>query len=209
MTIMTEQQTQDEEILMLQIQNTLVSLDLAEEFFCCDLEACKGQCCIEGDAGAPVTEFECRQIRRAVPAARQFMMPRAIEAVEREGVSYIDEEGDLVTTLLDGRNCAFTCYGPGGVCLCALEAAHRKGLTQWRKPASCALYPVRLTEYPSFIAVNYHKWDICKSARTNGRKLGIRLFQFLKEPLTERFGQEWYDELELACTEYLKSQNKQ
>lgn len=209
MTIMTEQQTQDEEILMLQIQNTLVSLDLAEEFFCCDLEACKGQCCIEGDAGAPVTEFECRQIRRAMPAARQFMMPRAIEAVEREGVSYIDEEGDLVTTLLDGRNCAFTCYGPGGVCLCALEAAHRKGLTQWRKPASCALYPVRLTEYPSFIAVNYHKWDICKSARTNGRKLGIRLFQFLKEPLTERFGQEWYDELELACTEYLKSQNKQ
>lgn len=209
MTIMTEQQTQDEEILMLQIQNTLVSLDLAEEFFCCDLEACKGQCCIEGDAGAPVTEFECRQIRRAMPAARQFMMPRAIEAVEREGVSYIDEEGDLVTTLLDGRNCAFTCYGPGGVCLCALEAAHRKGLTQWRKPTSCALYPVRLTEYPSFIAVNYHKWDICKSARTNGRKLGIRLFQFLKEPLTERFGQEWYDELELACTEYLKSQNKQ
>ena len=201
---MTQQQD-EEETLMLQIQNTLVSLDLAEEFFCCDLDACKGQCCIEGDAGAPVTETECRQIRRALPAASRFMMPRAIETVEREGVSYIDEEGDLVTTLLDGRNCAFTCYAPGGICLCSLEAAHREGLTNWRKPASCARYPVRLTEYPSFIAVNYHKWDICKSARVKGRKEGIRLFQFLKGPLTERFGQEWYDELELACNEYLKS----
>ncbi|MDE7387824.1 MAG: DUF3109 family protein [Muribaculaceae bacterium] len=193
---------------MLQIQDTLVSLDLAEEFFCCDLSVCRGQCCIEGDAGAPVTEQECERIREVLPAAREYMLPRAIEEVEREGVSYVDEEGDLVTTLLDGRNCAFTCYGPDGVCLCALEAAQRAGRTSWRKPASCALYPVRLTEYPSFIAVNYHKWDICRSARANGRRLGIRLFQFLKEPLTERFGSEWYDELVLACTEYLKSQGE-
>lgn len=192
---------------MLQIQNTLVSLDLAEEFFCCDLSVCKGQCCIEGDAGAPVTDAECRLIRKALPAAREYMMPRAIQEVEKNGVSYVDEEGDLVTTLLDGQNCAFTCYGPGGVCLCALEAAFRDGKTQWRKPASCSLYPVRLTEYPSFIAVNYHKWDVCKSARANGRKLGIRLYQFLKEPLTEYFGREWYEELALACEEYLKSQN--
>lgn len=192
---------------MFQIQDTLVSLDLAEEFFCCDLDACKGECCIEGDAGAPVTEAECDEIRRVLPIVAPDMLPRAREEVERNGVSYIDEEGDLVTTILDGRNCAFTCYGPGGVCLCALEGAYRRGLTGWRKPSSCALYPVRLTEYPTFTAVNYHRWDVCRSARVNGRKLGIRLYQFLKEPLIEKFGRAWYDELALTCAEYLKQKS--
>lgn len=194
-----------EEQIMFQIQNTLVSLDLAEEFFCCDLDVCKGECCIEGDAGAPVTHAECREIRRALPAIEKDMLPRALEEVKENGVAYIDEEGDLVTTILDGRNCAFTCYGPGGVCLCALEGAYRRGETSWRKPASCALYPVRLTEYESFIAVNYHRWDICRSARAKGRREGIRLYQFLEGPLTERFGAEWYAELKLCCEEYLKS----
>ena len=193
---------------MFEIQKTLVSLDLAEEFFCCDLDACKGECCIEGDAGAPVTDAECREIEKALPIVKPLMMPRAVDEVERNGVSYIDEEGDLVTTLLDGRNCAFTCYGKGGVCLCALDSAYRQGLTTWRKPASCALYPLRLTEYESFTAVNYHRWDVCKQARINGRRLGIRLYQFLKEPLIEYFGQEWYDELTLVCEEYLR-QSKQ
>lgn len=190
---------------MFQIQNTLVSLDLAERFFCCDLEACKGECCIEGDAGAPVTEAECQEIRRALPKIEKDMLPRALEEVRKNGVAYIDEEGDLVTTILDGRNCAYTCYGPGGVCLCALEGAFRRGETSWRKPASCALYPVRLTEYDSFTAVNYHKWNICRSARAKGRREGIRLYQFLEGPLTERFGAEWYAELKLCCEEYLAS----
>lgn len=190
---------------MFQIQDTIVSLALAEEFFCCDLDACKGQCCIEGDAGAPVTEQECDEIRRVLPVVEPHMLPRAVEEVKEHGVSYVDEEGDLVTTILDGRNCAFTCYAPGGICLCALEAAYRRGETKWRKPESCALYPVRLTRYQSFTAVNYHRWDICKSARIQGKRLGIRLFEFLKGPLTERFGPEWYAELELTCREYLKS----
>ncbi len=189
---------------MFEIQNTLVSLDLAEEFFCCDLDACKGECCIEGDAGAPVTEAECREIEKVLPIVKPLMMPRAVEEVERNGVSYVDEEGDLVTTLLDGRNCAFTCYDKGGVCLCALDSAFRQGLTSWRKPASCALYPLRLTEFKAFTAVNYHRWDVCKQARINGRRLGIRLYQFLKDPLIEYFGQEWYDELKLVCEEYLR-----
>lgn len=194
-----------EEQIMFQIQNTLVSLDLAEEFFCCDLDVCKGECCIEGDAGAPVTHAECREIRRALPAIEKDMLPRALEEVKKNGVAYVDEEGDLVTTILDGRNCAFTCYGPGGVCLCALEGAYRRGETSWRKPASCALYPVRLTEYESFTAVNYHRWNICRSARAKGRREGIRLYQFLEGPLTERFGADWYAELKLCCEEYLKS----
>lgn len=195
--------TSEEEEIMFQIQDTLVSLDLAEEFFCCDLDACKGQCCVEGDAGAPVTQAECREIRRALPLIEKDMAPRALELVREQGVSYVDEEGDLVTTILDGRDCAFTCYAPGGVCLCALEAAYRRGETKWCKPASCALYPLRLTEYPTFTAVNYHRWDVCKSARARGRREGIRLYQFLREPLIARFGAGWYAELALACETYL------
>lgn len=188
---------------MFQIQDTLVSLDLAEEFFCCDLSKCLGACCIEGDAGAPVTPDEVEKIKESLPAIESDMLPRAVEEVRRNGVAYTDEEGDLVTTLLDGRNCAFTCYGPGGVCLCALEKARREGRTSWLKPASCALYPLRLTEYPSFTAVNYHRWSICRDAVANGRRLGIRLYQFLKQPLTERFGAEWYAELKANCELYL------
>lgn len=199
---------ENREDVMFQIQNTLVSLDLAEEFFCCDLEACKGECCIEGDAGAPVTDMECNEIRKVLPIIEKDMAPRAIELVNEQGVSYVDEEGDLVTTILDGKNCAFTCYGPSGICLCALEGAYRRGETTWKKPISCALYPVRVTEYEKFTAVNYHKWNICKAARVKGKREGIRLYQFLKGPLTDRFGKDWYDELVLCCEAYLAEQQE-
>lgn len=195
-----------EDTIMLQIQNTLVSLDLAERFFCCDLDACKGECCIEGDAGAPVTEAEADELRRLLPVVERYMLPKAVARVREAGVAYTDEEGDLVTQLVGGRNCVFATRGDGGdgVCLCAVDKARREGLCTFRKPSSCYLYPVRLTEYPTFTAVNYHRWNICRSAEKLGREKGIRLYQFLKEPLTERFGKEWYDELELACEMYLE-----
>jgi hypothetical protein len=189
---------------MLQIQDALVSLDLAEQFFCCDLDNCLGACCIEGDAGAPITEDEQHKIEEVLPIVADDLLPRAREAVARDGVAYIDEEGDLVTTIIDGRNCAFTCYDKGGLCLCALERAYRAGRTSWKKPASCALYPLRLTKYPTFTAVNYHRWKICKAAEILGRKNNIRLYQFLKQPLIDYFGQDWYDELVLACETYLE-----
>jgi hypothetical protein len=192
-----------EETIMLQIKDTLVSLDLAEQFFCCDLDACLGQCCIEGDAGAPITLQEKEQIERILPEIIDDMIPAGRREVEANGVAYIDEEGDLVTTIVDGRNCAFTCYGPGGLCQCAIEKACRQGRIDFLKPASCHLYPLRLTQYPTFTAVNYHRWKICRPAEALGRKLGLRLYQFLKEPLIKRFGQEWYDELCLACEAYL------
>lgn len=194
----------DTETLMLQIKNTLVSLDLAEQFFCCDLDACKGECCIEGDAGAPLTEAEKAEIERILPEIIDDMIPAGRREVEANGVAYIDEEGDLVTTIVEGKNCAFTCYGKDGMCMCAIEKACREGRIDFLKPSSCHLYPLRLTEYPDFTAVNYHRWKICKPAETLGRKLGLRLYQFLKEPLIKRFGQEWYDELCLACEAYLE-----
>lgn len=192
------------EEIMLQIQDTLVSLDLAEQFFCCDLDACLGQCCIEGDAGAPVTTEEVERIKEVLPAIWEDMIPAGRREVEENGVAYIDEEGDLVTSIVDGRNCAFTCYGKDGKCLCAIEKACREGRTDFLKPSSCHLYPLRLTQYPTFTAVNYHRWKICKPAETLGRKLGLRLYQFLEGPLTARFGKEWYAELKEACEAYLQ-----
>ena len=188
---------------MLQIKDTLVSLDLAERFFCCDLDQCLGQCCIDGDAGAPITKAEQKILEEITPSLMPDLLPAARKEIEDNGVAYIDEEGDLVTSIIDGRNCVYTCYAEGGKCLCAIDRAYREGRCSWRKPLSCYLYPLRLTEYPTFTAVNYHRWKICRSAETNGRKLGIRLYQFMREPLIERFGQEWYDELVEACEAYL------
>lgn len=190
---------------MLEIQNTLISLDLIERFFCCDLDACLGACCIEGDAGAPITTAEKEKIEEVLPTVYADLLPAARQEIDERGVSYIDEEGDLVTTIVNGRDCVFTCYDKGGKCLCALERAYREGKTDFRKPVSCHLYPVRITEYPSFTAVNFHRWKICRPAESLGRKLKIRAYQFLREPLIARFGKEWYDELVMAAEAYLSS----
>lgn len=188
---------------MLEIQNTLVSLDLVERFFCCDLEKCLGQCCIDGDAGAPITDDERKKIEEILPEIWNDLLPQAQEVIREQGVSYVDEEGDLVTSIVNGQNCVFTTFGKDGMCLCAIEKAYREGRVDFLKPSSCHLYPVRLTTYPSFTAVNYHRWKICKCAEVLGQKEGIRVYQFLRGPLIARFGQEWYDELCQACEAYL------
>lgn len=193
------------EEIMLQIQNALVSLDLAERFFCCDLDKCLGECCIEGDAGAPITKEEYTKLQEILPIIVDDLTPAARREIDERGVGYIDEEGDLVTSIVDGKNCVFTCYGAGGMCHCAIEKAFREGrIKDFRKPASCYLYPVRITKYPSFTAVNYHRWKICKAAEVLGKKENLRLYKFLKEPLTAYFGKEWYDELAEACEAYLE-----
>lgn len=189
---------------MLQIQNALVSLDVIEKFFVCNLDKCLGECCIEGDAGAPITEQEYAQLKEILPEVYADLLPAARQRIDEAGVAYVDEEGDLVTQIVEGRNCVFTCYGEGGMCMCAIEKAYREGRIDFYKPISCHLYPLRLTNYPSFTAVNYHSWKICKAAEVLGRAKGVRVYQFLKEPLIRRFGKEWYDELVLACEAYLE-----
>ncbi len=189
---------------MLQIKDALVTLDVAERFFQCDLSKCLGECCIEGDAGAPITDAEHEKLKAIKDVVWDDLLPSAQKRIEEAGVAYVDQEGDLVTQIVDGRNCVFTTYAPGGMCLCAIEKAFREGRCDWRKPLSCYLYPLRLTEYPTFTAVNYHRWKICKCAEILGRSNGTRLYQFMREPLIERFGQEWYDELVEACEAYLE-----
>ena len=186
-------------------ENTLVTLDVVERFFCCDLDACLGQCCIDGDAGAPLTADEEEQIRQLLPEIWDDLSPRARQEIEQNGISYLDPEGELVTQILDNSNCVFSCYAPGGKCICSIEKAYREGRVNFMKPISCALYPLRLKKLSNgSVAVNYHRWKICKSAEVLGRSKKIRIYQFLKEPLIRRFGQAWYDELVANCELYIK-----
>lgn len=189
---------------MFDIQGVLVSLELVERFFCCDLDTCLGACCIEGDAGAPITEAEYRKLKEILPNVWEYLLPRAQEEIREHGVAYLDPEGELVTQIIDGKNCVFSCYEPGGLCSCAIEKAYREGKIDFRKPISCYLYPVRIKKYPSWTAVNYDRWKICKCAEVLGRKNKLRVYQFLKQPLIERFGQQWYDELCANCELYIK-----
>ena len=189
--------------------NTLVTLDVVERFFSCDLDSCLGQCCIDGDAGAPLPSTEEEKIKEILPLIWDDLLPRAKQEIEQNGISYLDPEGELVTQILDNSNCVFSCYAPGGMCICAIEKAYREGKIDFMKPISCALYPLRLkTLSNGSVAVNYHRWKICKSAEVMGRSKGIRVYQFLKEPLIRRFGQEWYDELVANCELYIKQYMK-
>ena len=189
---------------MLQIQDTLVSLDLAERFFCCNLDACHGQCCLDGDAGAPLEPGEADTIREILPEIWNDLLPAAQREIEANGVSYIDCEGDEVTALVQGGLCAFATTAPDGSWRCSIENACREGRIGFLKPVSCHLYPVRVKKYDSFTAVNLHRWRICKSAEVLGRAKGLRAYRFLEGPLRRRFGDAWYDELKLTCDEYLR-----
>ena len=186
---------------MIEILNTLVSLDLFRVFFCCDLERCHGICCVEGDAGAPVSMEEVGLLEEAL---EDELTPEARQQIEQEGVVYPDRDGELVTQIVNGKDCVFVKH-EGGCAFCAIDAAYRCGKFHWQKPISCALYPVRLSTVGGVTAVNVHKWDICQPARELGKKLRMPVYQFLKEPLIRRFGQAWWDECDLAAQELKKA----
>ena len=178
--------------MILDIDNILVSSDIITEQFCCDLDACKGICCVEGDAGAPVTLEEISGIEDALDTVWGDMSAQAQAVVDKQGVAYTDRDGDLVTSIVGGKDCVFTCY-EGDCCLCALERAYRAGKTSFIKPISCALYPIREKRFANgTVALNYNRWDVCKDAVKKGRELGLPVYKFLEGPLTRRFGKEWY-----------------
>lgn len=195
---------------MIQIQNTIVSLEILEKEFCCDLQSCKGCCCIEGDAGAPLTEEEDRKIRQILPVLLPEMTKEARQTVEASDISYRDREGELVTQIVNNKDCVFSRTDHNGWCYCLIEKAYNAGKIDFKKPISCHLYPIRVKEFeargsvPAMSALEYHSWDVCHCARVLGKKLHLPIYQFLKEPLIRRFGQEWYDELCLTAEEWRK-----
>jgi len=177
------------------VGDVLVSPDIINVKFCCDLDKCHGQCCIEGDAGAPVTLEETMEIENVLDTVWGDLSASGQAVIDKQGVAYTDEEGDLVTSIVGGKDCVFTCY-ENGCCLCALERSYRNGKTGFVKPISCSLYPVRVKDFGNgTCGINYHHWRICVDARKKGEELNLPLYKFLKEPLTRRFGKEWYDEL--------------
>lgn len=196
---------------ILQIGDILISSDILTEQFYCDLAACKGQCCVEGDAGAPVTLDEVMAIEACVDTVWNDLSATAQAEIDKQGVAYTDQEGDLVTSIVGGKDCVFTYYDDLGdvkdCCLCALEKAYRQGKTSFCKPISCALYPIRVKVFSDgTTALNYHQWNVCRAAVAKGRELGIPVYKFLEGPLVRRFGQDWYDEL-CDVAEELKRQN--
>lgn len=191
----------DDRIPMIQIDDTIISIDCLSEKFCCDLDSCKGECCIEGDAGAPVELDEVAELEKALPAVWQMLSASAQSVIDRQGVVYTDEEGDLVTSIVNGKDCVFTCRGEDGCCYCALEKAYREGKIDFYKPISCHLYPIRLKKIGDCVALNYNRWYVCKMAVVKGKQLDLPVYRFLKAPLVRRFGEAWYAELESAVEE--------
>ncbi|MCI6295464.1 MAG: DUF3109 family protein [Bacteroidales bacterium] len=182
--------------MIIQVGEVILTSEILTEYFCCDLEACKGICCVEGDSGAPLTLDEVGEMENVLDEVWPDLSAQAQSLIDRQGVAYTDAEGDLVTSIVKGRDCVFTCYGTDGCCYCASDKAFREGRTAWDKPISCALYPIREKHFrDGSVGLQYHRWDICRPAVEKGRRLNLKLYQFLKAPLVRRFGQAWYDEL--------------
>lgn len=191
---------------IIQIGDILVSEDAVSEWFACDYEACKGACCIEGDSGAPLEEDEPEEIERAWDAFSGSLPESGLKAVTAKGFFEIDRDGDMVTPLVDGTcECAYARKAEDGGWRCVIEECHLAGKCSFRKPISCSLYPIRVTRLTGGgLALNVHRWHICKPAFEKGCREGIRVYEFLKEPLTRAFGADFYDALCAAAQQVLK-----
>ena len=193
---------------MIQIDDKLISEDLFSEEFVCNLAKCKGICCVEGDAGAPLDEDETKILDEIYPKIKSYLRPEGIQAIEEQGTYTLDFEGDLVTPLVNNAECAYVIFDEKGYTKCAIEKAYEDGVIDWQKPISCHLYPIRITEYSNFSAINYHEWDICSDACTLGKELGVKVYQFLKKPLIRNYGEEFYQTLLEATEEWEKEFGK-
>jgi hypothetical protein len=193
---------------VIDIEGKLVSRQIFEKKFVCDLNACKGICCVSGDSGAPLLESEKQILEDVYPSVREFMRDEAIRAVEEQGTSVTDFEGDLTTPLVNNAECAYVYFNDNGIALCAHEAAFTTGKSTFPKPLSCHLYPIRITRYKNFDALNYHEWNVCEPACTCGEALQIPVFKFLKKSLIRAYGKDWYKKLELAADMIQQSNEK-
>ncbi len=185
--------------MMIEIDDKIVSTELLQEHFACDISQCKGICCIEGDSGAPLDIEEVDILEAEYPNYKRYMTPEGISAVEEQGFMVVDSDGDYTTPLINGGECAFTIM-EDGVALCAIERAWRNGECSFPKPISCHLYPIRLIQLSNgTVGLNYHRWGVCRSACANGKKLSIPIYKSLKGAIIRRFGEEFYEALNIAA----------
>ena len=181
---------------MFQLGKTIVSEDILQKDFICNLSACKGACCIDGDAGAPLDEKEAEILKNLYPKIKPFLRKEGIKAIEEQGTHITTNENELETPLINGADCAYVIFDKHKIALCAIEEAYNQGAIDWKKPVSCHLYPVRVKDYSEFSAVNYHHWHICDDACQLGKELQVPVYKFVKEALIRKFGEDWYEELE-------------
>lgn len=181
---------------MIEVGKTLVSDDVIEEAFVCDLTKCKGACCVEGDLGAPLLEEELAEVDKVIDLVKPYLTDEAIAVLEKEGGYLLDEDGDLSTTTINGKECAFAFYDESKILKCSIEQAHKDGKTDFKKPISCHLYPIRISKLPDVEALNYDRWKICAPACDLGKELKVPVYKFLKEALIRKYGESWYEELE-------------
>ena len=191
---------------MIQIQDTIVSEEILERKFVCNLNACKGACCVQGDAGAPLEQEELEELENVFESVKPYLSEKSIAALE-EDLYTVDADGDYVTQLVDGKECAFVFFDEQNITKCSIEQAYIDGKTSFKKPISCHLFPVRLSKIADYTAVNYAYWDICDDACKLGEELGVKTYQFLKEPIIRRFGEEWFNEL-ILVDEALEKEKK-
>ncbi len=183
---------------MIQIDHTIVSIDIINEHFACNLSACKGACCVEGDSGAPLETEEVKILESIYPEIKPFLRKEGVEAIENQGKYVVDNDGEYVTPLVQGKECAYVVFDQNGVSKCGIELAYENRKISFKKPISCHLYPIRITKYKNFDAVNYHEWHVCSAAKSCGKSKKIRLFEFLKDALIRKYGEEWYRKLEFV-----------
>lgn len=187
---------------MFQLGKTIVSEELIEKDFVCNLNACKGACCILGEAGAPLSVEEIVILKEIYPKVKPFLRAEGIAAIAAQGTHIVSELDELETPLVDGKECAYVTFTKQGVASCGIEDAYNAGAVSFRKPISCHLYPVRVQDYSEFAAVNYHKWPICDDACTLGKELKVPVYKFVREALIRKFGEAWYTELEKVAANY-------
>ena len=187
---------------MIQVEDKIISMEIFEKYFICDLNACKGACCVEGDSGAPLTVEEEKKLNNIYEKIKPYMREEGISEIEKQGVVVYDSEGDLTTTLVNNRECVFV-IEKEGVNLCSIEKAYLDGKIDFKKPISCHLFPIRVKEYRDFDAVNYEKIKICEPACECGSKLEVPVYAFLKESLIRKYGEDWYQKL-LETTKLLR-----
>ena len=187
--------------MMFQLDKTIVSEEILEKEFICNLSACKGACCVNGDAGAPLEKEELNELEEILPVLKKYLRKEGLEAIEKQGAYTTNDLGEHETTLINGEDCAYVIYDEKNVALCGIEEAYNQGEIKFKKPVSCHLYPIRIKQYSEFAAVNYDKWEICDDACSLGKELGVPVYKFVKQALERKFGAEWFAELDKIAKE--------